>query len=69
MSNINSELKKLIFSYLRKQPQKNCVFCKDVCVWDKKVKEYFKPFFAPKGTIYCLDCYSLYLQTFRCNIN
>ena len=69
MSNINSEFKKLIFSYLRTKPKKICIFCKDVCVWDKKVKDYFIPFFVPNGTIYCIDCYSFYLQTLRCNIN
>ena len=69
MSNINSNSKKLIFSYLRKKAKKSCIFCKDVCVWNKKIKEYFNPFFVPKDTIYCIDCYSFYLQTLRCIIN
>jgi hypothetical protein len=63
MININSDFKKIIFSFLRKKPKKICFYCKDVCIWNKKVKEYYYAYYVSSGTLYCIDCYSLYLQT------
>ena len=36
----NKDLRKLIFSYLRKYPKKVCFICERVCVWDKKVRDF-----------------------------
>ena len=32
----NNDLRRLIWSYLRKKPKIACFKCNDVCVWDKK---------------------------------
>ena len=45
----NSDIKGLIFNYLRKIPKKRCVSCKRVCVWDDErhpVKDFmpYRPF-------------------------
>ena len=36
----NDDLRRYIFSFLRKEPQKKCTICGDVCVWDRTVKYY-----------------------------
>ena len=41
----NDDLRREIWSYLRKEPKLVCMKCGDVCVWDKKVKKYY---FVPK---------------------
>ena len=54
------DLKREIFSYLRKEPKRKCHNCNAVCVWDKKVKDYVDCNFDPskfKGKICCFDCY------------
>ena len=40
----NDDLRRYIFSFLRKEPQKKCKYCHCVCVWDKKVNDYFNVF-------------------------
>ena len=38
----NNDLRRLIWSYLRKKPKIACFKCNDVCVWDKKrIKQYY----------------------------
>lgn len=53
------DLRKEIFSYLRSYPQKTCNTCKDVLVWDKRVKYYIETTWyltAPKNC-YCKECW------------
>ena len=47
------------FSYLRLHAQKTCNICKDVLVWDKRVKYYIETTWyltAPKNC-YCKECW------------
>lgn len=75
------DLRKEIFSYLRKFPQKKCIICDKVLVWDKKVNNFIS--YYPKldvnyaisfGLItgdYCTECWSSrgpFSNTF-CTIN
>lgn len=53
------DLRKEIFSYLRLHAQKTCNICKDVLVWDKRVKYYIETTWyltAPKKC-YCKECW------------
>ena len=34
------DLRKEIFSYLRKKPKLQCIHCYKVLIWDKKVNDY-----------------------------
>jgi len=37
----NNDLRNIIFSYFRKKPEKICVTCQKVCVWNKvKIRNY-----------------------------
>ena len=40
MIKINTDFKKCIFTYLRKEPKRYCITCGRVCVWDKKICDY-----------------------------
>ena len=58
----NDDLRKLIFSYLRKEPKKSCSDCNKVCVWDKMVNpyvEYPAPFYIKGGKSkpFCIECW------------
>ena len=56
----NSDLFRLILSYLRKEPKLKCKLCRKVCVWDKKVNNYIELSYYPwnmYGSIYCYECY------------
>ena len=48
------DLRKEIFSFIRKEPDRKCVKCSSVCVWDRKVKDYIN---VLEGNTYCIDCY------------
>ena len=55
----NIDLRKLIFSFLRKYPKKACQICDKVCVWDKKVNQYIELRYHPWKSyvkILCLEC-------------
>jgi hypothetical protein len=57
----NDDLRKYIFSYLRKKPKIKCDFCNRCLVWDKKVYKYFQvPLwdFSNCNNL-CKDCYNL----------
>ena len=57
---ICNDLRKLIFSYLRKYPKKQCYLCADVIIWDKKaVKQYIDMSWVQDIPIqtYCIDCW------------
>ena len=70
----NRYLRWIILSYLRKEPKIICMFCKNVCVWDVKVKNYYQvpnyyynisnsasdELYKKKINIYCQDCISNY---------
>lgn len=49
----NDDLRRYIFSFLRKYPNKKCKYCGDVCVWDKRVKLYIEL----NSGILCTDCW------------
>ena len=38
----NIDIRRLIFTYLRKKPLLDCSFCKKVCKWDNDVIEYIE---------------------------
>ena len=58
----NKDLRKLIFSYLRKYPKKVCFICERVCVWDKKVRDFLTVKLLQlevdelNKDVYCNDC-------------
>ena len=52
----NNDLRKKIWSYLRKEPLVRCIDCKRVCVWDNKILV----------TIYNLDPYDIDNKDYRC---
>ena len=58
---LNDDLRRYIFSFLRKTPKKACQDCKKVLVWDNQVNEYMEPlsnvFFGFKDASYCQHCY------------
>lgn len=66
-----SDLRRLIFSYLRMKPDKACVECKKVLVWDKKVCDYTlveqNVYFGLKNAPYCMHCYYRKINV-KCNI-
>ena len=56
----NDDLRREIFSYLRKEPKVKCEQCDDVCVWDKKVlKLYYNEiqYNNRSKTYKCYECY------------
>ena len=62
----NNDLRRYIFSFLRKYPKKRCHDCGLVCVWDKEVNQHVNMmFYYPENNTYCLKCYS---ENFRCTI-
>jgi len=60
------DLKKEIFSYLRKFPKKECIICNRVLIWDKRVYNFISYYpssvnyslsiGAKKGD-YCIKCW------------
>ena len=62
----NNDLRRHIFSFLRKKPKKVCSICNDVCVWDKTVKHHLEinlNLFGFRNGIsdtYCKECYQEY---------
>ena len=60
------EVIKIIFSYLRKNAKSVCMFCGCVCIWDKKVKEYY---LTPNlyYNISHLSSTEFYVQNIYCN--
>ena len=56
----NNDLRNIIFSYFRKEPEITCQNCKKVCVWDKKIiRNYMEIQILDHTIIYyqCVDCY------------
>lgn len=37
----NNDLRRLIFSFLRKKAKLNCGYCNKVLIWDKKVCDFY----------------------------
>ena len=66
------DLRREIFSYLRKHPKRKCIKCNKVLIWDKKVNDYvlirdeYKYFFTSssdmKSGYYCILCYTTNFQ-------
>lgn len=55
-----NDLRNLIFSYLRKYPEKECFYCGDVLIWDRKrVKQFIQMSWVPEIPTenFCLDCW------------
>ena len=69
----NEDLRREIFSYLRKEAKVKCDQCNDVCVWDKKVKEHIQvyPFLHSDEKYYCTECLGEYYSSINmgCTIN
>jgi hypothetical protein len=57
----NSDLRRVIWSYLRKKPKIKCYKCNRVCVWDKKTintyYEYYITNFIEFDEYICWNCY------------
>ena len=56
----NMDLRRVIWSYLRKEPKIKCYKCNCVCVWDKKIinayyEHYVTSFIESDGYI-CWSC-------------
>jgi hypothetical protein len=62
----NDDLRRHIFSFLRKEPKKKCSICEDVCVWDKTVKHHLDinlslfGFRNGNSDTYCTECWQTY---------
>lgn len=52
----NDDLRRYIFSFLRKEPRKKCTMCGDVCVWDKTVK-YYIAYGNNNNNVNCTECW------------
>ena len=54
-----NDLRREIFSYLRKRPTLECVHCKKVLIWDRKVNDYIMlTWIYPNPTVpHCMDCW------------
>ena len=61
------DLRREIFSYLRKEPQLSCIDCKKVLIWDKKVEPHMKiPYLYGKDNgYYCIKCWGKYIPMSR----
>ena len=71
----NVDLKKYIFSFLRKKPYLICNDCNKVLIWNKKVNNYISydninigQFIFINNGSYCMNCHSQRFN-FRCNIS
>ena len=66
------DLRRYIFSFLRKYPKKICSDCNQILVWDKKVKNYIVAKWIPlknnNNDNYCIDCWYKYLPINSCLI-
>ena len=49
------ELRREIFSYLRKEAKIKCFECGEVCVWDKKTRTLYYEYGV--NTYFCMSCY------------
>lgn len=55
----NEDLRSIIFSYFRKKPEKICVTCQKICVWNKeKFRDYtdFSFNYYPITLSQCYQC-------------
>ena len=56
----NNDLRRIIFSYFRTEPEVVCCSCKKVCVWDKKIiRRYTQIPVRDHFIVYtqCLECH------------
>ncbi len=51
------DLRRLVFSFLRKTAKIQCEICKAVCVWDIKVVGQYVSTGHIKSQHFCTDCY------------
>ena len=60
----NDDLRRYIFSYLRKNPIAECYICNKILIWDNKINNFIK---IPKkylgqnkykNLFYCIDCWT-----------
>ena len=68
------DLKKYIFTFLRKEPKIICYDCSKILFWDKKINHFITYnnkntgiFYLIKNGSYCMSCHSERFN-FRCNI-
>jgi len=47
------DLKRYIFSFLRKKARRSCTLCASVCVWETKL---IKSYLTTVDSIICMDC-------------
>jgi hypothetical protein len=61
------DLRRTIFSYLRKSPQKDCIICNKVLIWDIKVNNFISYYpdnvnysisIGTKKGDYCIKCWA-----------
>ena len=56
----NDDLRRIIFSYFRKEARVICCSCKKVCIWDKKIiRRYTQIPVRDHFIVYkqCLECH------------
>ena len=66
------DLRRYIFSYLRKDAKLKCCVCNKVCIWDKKVCDYIDVNYQPwniNGSTYCSKCYKNISISMNCLIS
>jgi formylmethanofuran dehydrogenase subunit E len=56
----NEDLRRYVFAFLRKTPQKTCHVCGDVCVWDTTVKY--------DDRTYCMACWGTQFYGMGCRM-
>ena len=47
------DLRRYIFSYLRKKARRSCTLCNSVCVWETKL---IKSYLTTPHAIICMNC-------------
>jgi hypothetical protein len=47
------DLKRYIFSFLRKKARRSCTICNNVCVWETKL---IKSYLTTRDSIICMEC-------------
>lgn len=56
----NNDLRRIILSYFRKEPEVICCSCKKVCIWNKKIeRRYIEIPVHDHFVVYkqCLECH------------
>ena len=58
----NYDLRREIWTFLRKEPKKKCFKCNCVLVWDKQIKKHYSisHYYGQENVFMCYDCVPTY---------